>query len=856
MSVPPAPSFAHLRALTDAGGLHEHARGTRPRPEHGYCVDDVARGLLVTVREPDPSPDVHTLRAQYLDFVLAAQAPDGAFHNRRGTDPGWRDEPSVDDCWGRALWGLGAVVGARPEAAVEAHQATTALAAFERGAALRSEHARAETFAALGAAGVLHAHPDHPLARRLLGDVAERLATNRCETSVSRNGWAWPEPRLSYANGCVPEVLLSAGDRLDRPDLLARGLELLDWLLAVQTLDGHLSVVPVGGRGPGETGPGFDQQPIEVAALADACALAHDLTGEARWAGAVRLAAGWFTGDNDTRTALIDPVSGGGCDGLEPDGRNENQGAESTLALVSTLQQAARLRAPARGSRRPAGPDSAGMTEPLRRTSTVLHADASRVIARLFVPGSELSAESPSRAGGVMGRVLALPEAEVAVLAADVRARWGPRHRDLDGILRRSYAYVAPHVPDEPSVSDDRRTLLGAYFTQEQSIEAAALFNPSLVAHPDQDGVPDGSVRVVMSLRGVGEGHVSCIELRTGTVDASGELTLDDPGPHVEAGTVSRGTYSRPLFAHGLTAAGVEEEAVARLISQLPATFGTGDLERALTARGGSELARVHGPAIDAVTAALAESTYEVEFPPETTMAERVLRPSGAPESQGLEDARFVRFVDSDGVVGYRATYTAFDGRTIAPHLLQTDDFRRFRASPLAGPAAVDKGMALFPRTVGGRHLALTRSDRETTGVAASPDGFVWSRPTPLMGPESAADLIQTGNCGSPLETPAGWLVITHGVGPMREYTLGALLLDLDDPTTVIGRLQEPLLRPGEDEREGYVPNVVYSCGSLVHGDVLVLPYGCSDAAVKVAVVDLPLLLDRLLPADLRRPPG
>ena len=356
MSVSPAPSFAHLRALTDAGGLHEHARGTQPRPEHGYCVDDVARGLLVTVRQPDPSPDVLTLRAQYLDFVLAAQAPDGAFHNRRGTDPGWRDEPSVEDCWGRALWGLGAVVGARPAAAVEAHQATTALAAFERGAALRSEHARAETFAALGAAGVLHAHPDHPLARRLLGEVAERLTTSRCETSVSRNGWAWPEPRLSYANGCVPEVLLSAGDRLDRPDLLARGLDLLDWLLAVQTLDGHLSVVPVGGRGPGETGPGFDQQPIEVAALADACALAHDLTGEARWAAAVRLAANWFTGDNDTRTALVDPISGGGCDGLEPDGRNENQGAESTLALVSTLQQAARLRAPVDRPAAAAGP--------------------------------------------------------------------------------------------------------------------------------------------------------------------------------------------------------------------------------------------------------------------------------------------------------------------------------------------------------------------------------------------------------------------------------------------------------------------------------------------------------------------
>ena len=361
MSVSPAPTFAHLRTLTDAGGLYEHARGTRPRPEHGYCVDDVARGLLVTARQPDPSSDVQALREQYLGFVLDAQAPDGAFHNRRGTDPAWRDEPSVEDCWGRALWGLGAVVGARPEAAVPAPDAALALAAFERGAVLRSEHARAETFGALGAAGVLQADPDHRLARALLGEVAERLATSTCEASLARNGWAWPEPRLSYANGCLPEVVLAAGHLLDRADLTSRGLELLNWLVAVQTLDGHLSVVPVGGRGPGEAGPGFDQQPIEVAALADACALAHDLTGEVRWAARVRLAAAWFTGDNDSRTALLDPVSGGGYDGLERDGRNENQGAESTLALVSTLQQAVRLRrtvdlrAPATGRPLPAG---------------------------------------------------------------------------------------------------------------------------------------------------------------------------------------------------------------------------------------------------------------------------------------------------------------------------------------------------------------------------------------------------------------------------------------------------------------------------------------------------------------------
>jgi predicted GH43/DUF377 family glycosyl hydrolase len=413
---------------------------------------------------------------------------------------------------------------------------------------------------------------------------------------------------------------------------------------------------------------------------------------------------------------------------------------------------------------------------------------------------------------------------------------------------------VAHRVTGE--ISDDRRTVLSSYFTQEQSFEAAALFNPSLVPHPDQAGVPDGALRVVMSLRAVGEGHVSCIEFRTGVVDPSGELVMDDPARHAEVGTVSPGTSLRTLLASGLDGAGADDEASAYLLALLPERFGRDDLDHALSQLHGSEHVRRTGPATETVVRRLAASSYVVEFPPETSVSERVLRPVSPAESQGMEDARFVRFVDDTGTVSYRATYTAFDGRTIAPHLVQTGDFRRFQVSVLAGPAAVDKGMALFPRPVGGVHLALTRSDRETTGVATSPDGYVWADPSPLLGPSRPWDLIQTGNCGSPVETEAGWLVLTHGVGPMREYTLGAVLLDLEDPTRVLGQLDEPLLRPSEDEREGYVPNVVYSCGALAHGDVLVLPYGCSDAAVRVGVVDLPDLLGRISDAGPPRPPG
>ncbi len=327
MSFPP-PSFSHLVRLTDAGGLYEHALLTAPRPEHGYCVDDVARALVVVCREPEPPAG---LGEHYLSFILAAQATDGQFRNRRDADLSWTDEPSVEDCWGRALWGLGAAVSCRHDPGLR----DRAIAAFDRGARHRSPWPRAMAFAALGAADVLDVLPDHQAARDLLADAARLLGRPAID-----NGWIWPEPRLTYANAALPEVLLAAGAALDNPSLVADGLRLLAWLVDLQTVEGHLSVVPVGGRGPADTAPGFDQQPIEVAALADACARAFAVTGERRWQDAIDLAASWFLGANDAATPLYDATSGGGCDGLEVDGRNENQGAESTLALMSTLQQA------------------------------------------------------------------------------------------------------------------------------------------------------------------------------------------------------------------------------------------------------------------------------------------------------------------------------------------------------------------------------------------------------------------------------------------------------------------------------------------------------------------------------------
>ena len=323
----PVPNYTHLRRLTDDDGLYEHAEGVLPRHEHGCCLDDAARALVVVCREQD-APELDDLREQYLTFVLAAQEPDGRFHNRRH-ELSWHDEASVEDCWGRALWGLGTTVARAP------HLRVRALEAFDRSCGLRSPHRRAMAFAALGAAEVLAVLPKHARARALLTAAAVAVGG-----PTSDKAWRWPEPRLSYANAVLPDALLAAGSTLSSPSLVADGLRLLGWLLDEQIRDGHLSVVPAGGRDRGDATPGFDQQPIEVAALADACARAHRIAGRRRWAEGVELAAVWFLGANDADTPMHDPISGGGFDGLEPSGRNENQGAESTLALLSTLQQA------------------------------------------------------------------------------------------------------------------------------------------------------------------------------------------------------------------------------------------------------------------------------------------------------------------------------------------------------------------------------------------------------------------------------------------------------------------------------------------------------------------------------------
>jgi predicted GH43/DUF377 family glycosyl hydrolase len=484
----------------------------------------------------------------------------------------------------------------------------------------------------------------------------------------------------------------------------------------------------------------------------------------------------------------------------------------------------------------------------LTRAQLLLRPDPSRTLSRLFVPGQETLIRGESRAMTVIDRVLAMSEDEVESTLARTLARFTGQYRDLAETLEGNFGLVAHRLGSEIEVDRPRRRLIGAYFTQQYAFEAAALFNPSIVPHPDQSGCAPGEVRFVMSLRAVGEGHLSSIEFRTGTISGDGGISVDPPGRFPDIGHSRAVSYDRSLFQHKLAELGHGEENAQFLWSLLPPRFSMAELDAAIGELCLQQLTRGDSAALADAVRWMAASNYQVEFDARHAISEQVLWPGGPAESHGMEDARFVRFT-GDGDPVYFATYTAFDGSSVASHLLETADFRTFTISQLSGQSTSNKGMALFPRRIGGRYAALSRWDRESNGIAYSCDARRWSEAVTVQAPDRPWELVQVGNCGSPIETPAGWLVFTHGVGPMREYSIGAVLLGLDEPERVLAALPEPLLVASESEREGYVPNVVYSCGSLLHGDMVVLPYGCSDSSVRFAIVDLPQLLSRLTPA-------
>ena len=481
---------------------------------------------------------------------------------------------------------------------------------------------------------------------------------------------------------------------------------------------------------------------------------------------------------------------------------------------------------------------------PVARIGPVLSPDASRVIPRLFVPGEELPGHH-SRATSVLRRVQELSDGEVSAALDDLHERFGGRHRDLDAIFLRHFDLMAHRLGGETPPLD-RRLLIGAYFTSEYAVEGAALTNPSMVAHPDQTGLAPGAQRFVMSVRSVGEGHLSSIELRTGTVDAAGAVWLDDPGRYLDVGQPRPPRFDQAGFRAVVVDQGGADETASFVLDGLGDPFTKAELDAAIAGIRPEIARRDRALATIERLERIALDSYEVTFPEVSRISERVLHPVGPSESHGMEDARFTRLVDDGGLVRYCATYTAYDGWHVAPQLLETSDFLTFRITQLTGPAAKNKGLALFPRKVGGRYLALSRYDRERTSITSSADLRSWTDPVTLETPLQPWELIQTGNCGPPLETDRGWLVLTHGVGPMRTYGLGAMLLDLDDPRKVLGRAPLPLLLADASEQDGYVPNVVYSCGGMRHGTTVVLPYGFGDRQISFAVIDLPRLYDLL----------
>ena len=479
----------------------------------------------------------------------------------------------------------------------------------------------------------------------------------------------------------------------------------------------------------------------------------------------------------------------------------------------------------------------------LRRHQIVLQPESARVIIRPFIPSSA------QRLSTIIGRALALTEDEVEKELAAVHEDFDGRHYDIEPVFMNHFAKVQEHVFTQRPLTRSRQLLIGALFSGEYALEAAALFNPSIVPHPDQSGVPEGGLRFIMSLRATGEGHISSIEFREGSIAPDGQIELTPVSRYVSLPEVlPNPSYRKRSFIIKLHEMGFDNECTAAVMDALATNFTRSELADRVASfrRENLPLASDTRRTLECIQW-LADSNYELRFSDKLAVSERILFPVSDNESNGIEDARFVRLVDDDGAVTYCATYTAYNGRDILPQLIETQDFLHFRVLTLNGSAVQNKGMALFPRRIHGRYAMLSRQDDENLFIMFSDNSHYWSDPQIILRPAEAWESVKIGNCGSPIETAAGWLVITHGVGAMRKYCIGAVLLDLDDPTRVIGRLRQPLLCPEGIEREGYVPNVVYSCGSLIHGGQLILPYAMSDKAT--AFVSLPLagLLKTLL---------
>ena len=475
----------------------------------------------------------------------------------------------------------------------------------------------------------------------------------------------------------------------------------------------------------------------------------------------------------------------------------------------------------------------------VKRKKKKIQGDPSRVITRLHIPDGAL------RIRKIIQRITDLPDMDAEKLLEEIMLDFSERHKDIRRVFERSLNEVRNHLPRDAVLSETKKALIGAYFTMEYSIESAALFNPSIVLHPDQSHLDKGSLRFVMSFRAIGEGHVSSIVFRSGVLDRDNTFIFDPVSDYVDTPDVRLNpVYDRHLFELKLNEMGACNEVTAHLFGQLPENFTYNELrERIGALRAKTVFSEERQKGTFEIMYWLANSNYEMNFRPDHRISERVIFPVSENERGGIEDARFVQFFDDNGEVTYYATYTAYSGLSILPQLIETKDFTKFKVMTLNGKAVKNKGMALFPRKIDGSYVMLSRQDGENNHIMFSDNIHFWQETEIIQEPEYPWEFIQIGNCGSPLETDEGWIVLTHGVGPMRKYCIGAMLLDLENPAKVIARLKEPLLAPREEEREGYVPNVVYTCGAIFHNSDLVIPYGMSDINSGIAVVEVKELI-------------
>jgi len=475
------------------------------------------------------------------------------------------------------------------------------------------------------------------------------------------------------------------------------------------------------------------------------------------------------------------------------------------------------------------------------RTPVRFAADPARVILKPFLTGDAKRIEK------IFNRVLMLDDEAIREELEQVLTRFEHRHKHYREFLQESYDAAMGTLGRRIQLSHERKLLIGAYFTSEYSIESAAFFNPSMVPHDDQSMCEDGETHFVISFRATGEGHVSSIAFRTGFIDRDNGIRIDPVNRFVgTADVVGDKPHNKVIFGRKLREIRAENYVSEQVMRRLKGSFTLGDLEEAIGGLCDPRMASDETRRTFERMLLLARSNYEIVFDRDTHICERVIFPTSHTESHGIEDARFVRFTDDDGRSVYYGTYTATDGHVIMPQLIETPNFINYKVSTLNGDAVQNKGLALFPRRIGGMFMMVSRQDNENLFMMTSDNVLFWEKVEPLHQPVEPWEATQIGNCGSPIETPEGWILLTHGVGPMRQYCLSAILLDLEDPFRVIGRLRRPLMVPNEEEREGYVPNVLYSCGVMKHNDYLVIPYAMSDSRSGIALVRTSELLEEL----------